>query len=373
MHHLDGNGAGILARAATLILAVLLTLGPERALATATVVRVFNLQSAKPYDVLRNGTSIATVASSDAASISFVANLVSGDVVAIGQNGNLQPPPPPVFATLSSPNPGCAHASWLPSGDPTVVGYAVSYGRQSVSGGQAAQYETTLDAGAASTLDVCLLSTGTYYFAVRARDYAGLMSAYSSERAVQIVVVAVLISAFDARVVDEGVALSWRVESDEVVREFRVYRTATDAKTVPVAVGLPADATAFVDRTASPGTSYTYMVAAVKENGDEVLSFPATVSVPARVLALGQNAPNPFNPSTTIPFTLDEASRVVIRVYDVLGARVATVLDTELAAGGHTAAWNGVGEDGARVASGTYFYTLTRGERSLSRKMVVLK
>jgi hypothetical protein len=242
-----------------------------------------------------------------------------------------------------------------------------------VAGGQATQYEYSRDAGAATSLDVCLLSTGTYYFAVRARNQLGVMSAHSSERSVQIFVVSVLISRFDARAGDEGVELSWRIEADEVVRGFRVYRAEGGAPAVPVGGQLSADATAFIDRTTRASSSYTYTLAAIKENGEEVRSFAVTVETPALALALGQNTPNPFNPTTAIPFTLAEDSRVAIRVYDVRGARVATVVDDALPQGRHSATWDGTGENGARVASGTYFCVLTTGKRVLSRKMVVLK
>jgi hypothetical protein len=363
-----------LARAAAPLIVALLAIGPARALARPTAVRLFNLAPAKQYDVRRNGTVIASVASSSAASAAFDADLTTGDALEIAAGGNLQPPPPPLFSALASPGPGCARATWLPSGDPGVVGYSVSYGRLSVAGGQAAQYEYTVDAGTASTVDVCLLSKGTYYFAVRTRNYLGVMSAYSSERSVLIVVVSVLISSFDARVHDDGVELRWRIEADEMVRGVRVYRGEGEA--APVRLGtdlLPAEAESYVDRTTRPGTTYVYLIAALKESGEEVPSFPVTVSTPAAVLSLGQNSPNPFNPSTTIPFTLAAPGRVVIRIHDVRGARVATVVEGDLSQGGHFVTWDGTGENGERVASGTYFCVLTAGERSLSRKMVVLK
>ncbi len=373
MHRLDGNGAKSFARAAALLTVALLAIGPSRALARPTTVRLFNLTPAKQYDVQRNGTLVASAASSSAASAVFDADLTTGDVLVIAEAGNLQPPPPPLFSALASPAPGCARATWLPSGDPSVVGYSVSYGRFSVAGGQAAQYEYTVDAGAASTHDVCQLAAGTYYFAVRTRNHLGVMSAYSSERSVLIVVVSVLISSFDARVRDDGVELSWRIETDEIVRGVRVYRGEGDAVPIRLVDLLPVEAASYVDRTTRAGTRYTYLIAAVKESGDEVASLPATVSTPVAVLSLGQNSPNPFNPSTTIPFTLPAPARVVVRIHDVRGSRVATVVEGDLSQGRHFATWDGTGENGERVASGTYFCVLTAGERSLSRKMVVLK
>lgn len=89
--------------------------------------------------------------------------------------------------------------------------------------------------------------------------------------------------------------------------------------------------------------------------------------------ALGQNAPNPFEASTEIPFTLDAAGPVTLRVYDVLGRRVATLVDGELSAGAHSAAWSGTTEAGQPAASGTYIYRLEAGSQTLTGRMTVVR
>jgi predicted esterase len=73
-----------------------------------------------------------------------------------------------------------------------------------------------------------------------------------------------------------------------------------------------------------------------------------------QIFSLGQNFPNPFNPATTIGFELPEAGAVTLKVYDVLGRDVATLVDGVLAAGRHTSDWNAAG-----VPSGVYFYRLS--------------
>jgi hypothetical protein len=287
---------------------------------------------------------------------------------------DLAPPTPPFFTSLDTNQPGCATASWIPSGDPMVIGYVVAYGGHSVAGGGASNYDYSVEVGSTDSLDVCLLPPGTHYFAVRAKNIGGMLSAYSAERSVVIVVVSVLISRFDARAESDGVHLAWRVDADEIVRGYRVYRSAADdAQRVLNDALLAPGATSFVDATAKPGLAYTYMLAAVKENGDEVLSVPIVVITTPLAFELEPNAPNPFNPSTRIAFTLPEAERAVVRVYDVRGAHVATVLDSRLNPGRHHVQWNGVDDTGTPVASGTYFYTLVAGKRTVSRKMVLVK
>jgi hypothetical protein len=83
---------------------------------------------------------------------------------------------------------------------------------------------------------------------------------------------------------------------------------------------------------------------------------------------LRQNYPNPFNPSTVIRFTLLRAQYATLRVYDMLGREVATLVDGMLAAGRHEASW-----DGGGLASGIYVYRLAAGEFVESRKMMLLK
>jgi hypothetical protein len=84
--------------------------------------------------------------------------------------------------------------------------------------------------------------------------------------------------------------------------------------------------------------------------------------------ALGGNYPNPFNPATTIPYALPEASHVVLAVYNVQGQLVATLVDGERAAGEHRVAWEAVG-----MPSGVYLYRLVAGPYTEVRRMTLLK
>ena len=83
---------------------------------------------------------------------------------------------------------------------------------------------------------------------------------------------------------------------------------------------------------------------------------------------LEQNYPNPFNPTTAIQFTLPKSARVTLRVYNILGQEVATLVNGNLTAGIHS-----VDFDASRLASGVYLYNITAGDFSSTRKMVLLK
>ena len=93
--------------------------------------------------------------------------------------------------------------------------------------------------------------------------------------------------------------------------------------------------------------------------------------LPAR-LQLGQNYPNPFNPSTIIPYQLPAATQVRLEVFNILGQRVATLVDGERPAGFHTATWDATDASGRGVGSGVYLYRLLGGGERLTRSMVLL-
>ncbi|NMC43630.1 MAG: T9SS type A sorting domain-containing protein, partial [candidate division Zixibacteria bacterium] len=91
-------------------------------------------------------------------------------------------------------------------------------------------------------------------------------------------------------------------------------------------------------------------------------------------LRLRQNYPNPFNPTTTIEYDLPRQENVTLTIYDILGRKVKTLLDNRRQhAGRHWVIWDGRDDRGRVAASGIYFYRLTAGPFSESRKMMLVK
>ena len=93
---------------------------------------------------------------------------------------------------------------------------------------------------------------------------------------------------------------------------------------------------------------------------------------PARYELLG-NCPNPFNPSTQISYLAPEAGHLKIEVFNIAGQRIKILIDRTIEAGLNTINWDGTDDQGRPVASGVYYYHLTAGEQSDTRKMVLLK
>jgi hypothetical protein len=96
------------------------------------------------------------------------------------------------------------------------------------------------------------------------------------------------------------------------------------------------------------------------------------------VLSLWQNYPNPFNPGTLIRYALKADATVTLRIFDLLGREVRTLLNEAQSAGGYVRLWDGSANDGRKAAAGTYFYRLdAKGAAGITssktRKMVLLK
>jgi len=143
----------------------------------------------------------------------------------------------------------------------------------------------------------------------------------------------------------EGVVVNWNVRAID----------ATD--TVAVASGFDFD-------TRESNTIYR----ALTLNRGEVTSNEELGGVMPRTFDLEQNYPNPFNPTTAINYAVPEQSEVRIEVYNVIGRRVATLVDREMAPGNYT-----VNFDASSLSSGMYFYRLKAGSTLLTKKMTLIK
>lgn len=170
------------------------------------------------------------------------------------------------------------------------------------------------------------------------------------------------------------VNLTWLPSEDEDFNYFAVWGSPTADFGDRTIIGY---ATApLLDVSASPFAYY--FVTAVDFAGNEgpaamlrVLTgiAPGPVVHPLSLVA----APNPFNPSTTVRYTVPARGRVRIDVFDARGARVASLLDAHREAGAHSVTWNGTDDRGGRAGSGVYFARIAAGGESRTCKLVLLK
>ena len=91
------------------------------------------------------------------------------------------------------------------------------------------------------------------------------------------------------------------------------------------------------------------------------------------VFSLSQNAPNPFNPETIISYSLPQSEQVKLVIYNVLGQEIRTLVNAFKPAGRYRVVWNSKDDFGRSVSSGVYFYQITAGKFTNTRKMLILK
>jgi len=188
---------------------------------------------------------------------------------------------------------------------------------------------------------------------------------------------ATLLQSCSASFAGSGVEIAWELSEVDEGAEFFVSRSENEADFVALDMaGLAREGLDFTytDSRVEPGEKYVYKVEYTIDGKSRLLFISEEIRTPAALLALDQNRPNPFNPSTTISFTLPIECAVRLEVYDVSGRLVARLLDGKrLGAGAHNVEWHGRHASGRSAASGIYVYRLTAGRETISKKMVLLR
>jgi len=129
-----------------------------------------------------------------------------------------------------------------------------------------------------------------------------------------------------------------------------------------------------LDNSVKAGGTYYYKLVDVNINGVRTEHGPISIKITApEKFELSQNYPNPFNPETKIRYQLPSASSVEIRIFDVLGRDVKTLVSQDVEAGYHIANWDARNNDGVQVSSGVYYYYIRAGEYKITKKMLLMK
>ena len=185
---------------------------------------------------------------------------------------------------------------------------------------------------------------------------------------------AVELSSFNATAGDNAVALSWNTASESKNDHFEIER---DHQLLARVNSQGNDATghhySFTDESAVNGTLYGYTLFAVDVNGNReelrsTMATPSATTGAVTAYSLRQNYPNPFNPTTAITFDILDNGFVSLKVYNLMGQQVATLVNRNLSAGRHTISF-----DGANLPSGVYLYRLEANNFSAEKKMLLMK
>ncbi len=189
-------------------------------------------------------------------------------------------------------------------------------------------------------------------------------------------VIPVEFTSFNANVNKTSVALNWSTSTETNNKGFDIQRKSVgDYQSIGFVQGNGTSTEvhnyAFLDKNVTAG-EYTYRLKQVDFDGTTSFSseVKATVDIPAE-FSLAQNYPNPFNPATKISYGLKVDSRVTLKIFDILGQEVVTLLNDNLTAGTHNVTF-----DASRLNSGVYLYRIEArgadGSNFISVKKMIL-
>ena len=195
------------------------------------------------------------------------------------------------------------------------------------------------------------------------------------------------LSSFTAKSVNGTVELAWTTESEINNAGFNLYKSEDDINYEKVNVSLIGGAInsstpnsySFTDTEVKVNAKYYFKLEDVSTSGETNLHGSVSVittekEAAATKFALGSAYPNPFNPSTTINFSLAEEAKVQINIYDMAGNLVNTLTNNDYATGNYNVVWNAVDFNSNPVSAGIYIYQMTTNTGfSQSEKMILVK
>jgi len=176
------------------------------------------------------------------------------------------------------------------------------------------------------------------------------------------------------------VTLRWRTASELDNDHFVLYKRKTGEESFRKLVEIPGHGTTtephdydYVDRYVQNGVIYEYQISDVDITGretihEQVVSATPTASAVPLDFGLYANYPNPFNPATTIHYDVKETGLVSLKVFDLLGREVVTLVNGKMATGSHTIVWDATG-----LPSGVYLCRMEAERFTETRKMVLVK
>jgi len=176
------------------------------------------------------------------------------------------------------------------------------------------------------------------------------------------------------------VIVTWRTESETNNAGFLLYRNnEIIARFNGAGTASEPHDYSFSDYDIVPDMTYEYQLADISYSNDLVKHEKCVVTIPSNetniplLIELGSNYPNPFNPVTTIPYSLSNKQKISLYIYDMKGNEVKKLVDEIQSAGYHEVIWNGKNNSGAEVNSGVYISLLKVDNLMMSNKMLFVK
>jgi len=289
----------------------------------------------------------------------------------------------PTSLNATGVSPGVVNLTWTGAKNGTYRVYRSSQGSGAGNGASNGRYARIAVDVAVTNYQDSSAPTDTCWYIVVADD-SGNYSGHSDETGID-AALPVRLATFTARGDEGKVILEWTTESEWDNLGFHIYRqneTKSEFEKltqdlIPGA-GNSSDLRTYTweDARVQTGTTYWYQLESMDYDGGSRTYGPVSAS-PMETLPvsfrLSQNYPNPFNPETWIDYQLPHDARVNLKVYNVRGQLVHTLVDAALPAGAYRALWTGRDLDGQTAASGVYFCRMEADTFTETVKMILLK
>jgi len=188
------------------------------------------------------------------------------------------------------------------------------------------------------------------------------------------------LTSFTAKVIGNSIKLDWKTETEVNNYGFEILRQAHTSTSLSVTgwekIGFvngngnsnSPKSYSFSDQNVNGSNKFAYRLKQIDNDGRYEYSKVVEVTLVPDEFALNQNYPNPFNPSTSIKYSVPQASLVTIKIYDVIGNEVQTLVNNKQDAGVYEVKFNA-----GNLASGMYFYRMKTDNFTQVKKMILIK
>jgi Ca-activated chloride channel homolog len=177
----------------------------------------------------------------------------------------------------------------------------------------------------------------------------------------------------EIRFTEDGVQLSWIINPPSLVKELRIYRQDFPELPYSLIAIVNGSERSYVDKgNKKEGSTYRLDIVGIDGTVLKTTYLNIDKNVP-RFFTLFDNFPNPFNPTTTIAFELPLTSFVSLKVYNVLGQAITTLVHEKMNRGYHSIQWEGINSSGTQLSSGIYIYELCVNDFVARKKMLMVK
>jgi peptidoglycan/xylan/chitin deacetylase (PgdA/CDA1 family) len=184
------------------------------------------------------------------------------------------------------------------------------------------------------------------------------------------------LTTFTATIADKGIKLSWSTSTEINTNQFVIERMRDNKSWERIGSvqgsgnSNSTKAYSFIDNSSKSNGKYSYRLKMIDNDGKFKYSDVVNVVVNTvpEIYSLEQNYPNPFNPNTKIRYTLSSMGHVTVKVYDIIGNEIATLINEEKPTGSYELTWNA-----GNIPSGVYYYRMQAGSFTETKKMILLK